>query len=68
MTEKQVVEERVYSASTSISLFNTKGSQDRNSKQGRNLDAAGDAEAMGIGEGEYCLLACFPWLAQPALL
>ena len=31
---------------------------------GRNLEAGADAEAM---EGCY-LLACFPWLAQPALL
>jgi hypothetical protein len=31
-------------------------------KQGRNLEAGADAEAM---EG-YCLLACFWWFAQPA--
>jgi hypothetical protein len=31
---------------------------------GRNLEAGADAEAM---EG-CCLLACFPWLAQPAFL
>jgi hypothetical protein len=31
MTEKQVVQERIYSASTSTLLFITKGSQDRNS-------------------------------------
>ena len=32
--------------------------------QGRNLEAGTDAEAM---EG-CCLLACSPWLAQPAFL
>jgi hypothetical protein len=31
-------------------------------KQGRNLEAGADAEAM---EG-CCFLACSPWLAQPA--
>jgi hypothetical protein len=31
MTEKQVVEERIYSAHASMLLFITKGSQDRNS-------------------------------------
>jgi hypothetical protein len=56
MTKKQVGEERVYSAYTSTLLFITKGSQDWNSSR--------DAEAM---EG-WCLLDCFPWLAQPALL
>jgi hypothetical protein len=35
-------------------LFIIKGSQVRNSKQGRNLEAGTDAEAME----EYCLLAC----------
>jgi hypothetical protein len=33
-------------------------------KQGSNLEAGADAEAM---EGCY-LLACSPWLAQPAFL
>jgi hypothetical protein len=62
MTKKQVGEERVYSAYTSILLFITKGSQDWNSQAGQKAGA--DAEAM-----ELCsLLACFPWLAQPALL
>lgn len=32
--------------------------------QGRNLEAGADVEAM---EG-CCLLACLPWLAQPAFL
>ena len=40
------------------------GCQDKNPKQGRNLDAGADAEAM---EG-CCLLAGFPWLAQAAFL
>jgi hypothetical protein len=61
MTKKQVGEERVYSACTSILLFITKevgtGTQ-------AGQEAGADAEAM-----EGCsLLACFPWLAQPALL
>jgi hypothetical protein len=61
MTKKQVGEERVYSAYTSILLFITKGSKDWNSA---GEEAGADAEAM-----EGCsLLACFPWLAQPALL
>jgi hypothetical protein len=55
MTKKQVGEERVYSAHTSILLFITKEA---------GQEAGADAEAM-----EGCsLLACFPWLAQPALL
>jgi hypothetical protein len=61
MTKKQVGEERVYLAYTSILLFITKGSQDRNSRS-KNLEwecgAGADAEAM---EGCY-------WLAQPAFL
>jgi hypothetical protein len=32
--------------------------------QGRNLEAASEAEAM---EG-HCLLACSPWPAQPAFI
>jgi hypothetical protein len=61
MTKKQVGEERVYSAYTSILPFI--------SKEVRTVIQAGqkagaDAEAM-----EGCsLLACLPWLAQPALL
>jgi hypothetical protein len=55
MTKKQVGEEWVYSAYTSILLFITKGSQGRNS-QGRNLEAEADAEVM---EGCY-VLACSP--------
>ena len=53
MTEIQVGKEIVYLAYTSTSLFNTKGRQDRNSKQGRNLEAGADAEAME--GGAYCL-------------
>ena len=61
MTKKQVGEERVYLAYTSILLFIT--------KEIRTLTQAGqekgaDTEAM---EG-YSLLACLPWLAQPPLL
>jgi hypothetical protein len=60
MTKKQIGEERVYSAYTSI-LFITK--KVRTGTQA-GQEAGADAEAM-----EGCsLLACFPWLAQPALL
>jgi hypothetical protein len=61
MTTKQVGEERVYSAYTFTLLFITK--EVRNGTQA-GQKAGADAEAM---EGCY-LLACFPWLAQPALL
>jgi hypothetical protein len=61
MTMKQVWEERVYSAYTSILLFITK--EVRTGSQA-GQEAGADADAM-----EGCsLLACFPWLAQPALL
>ena len=61
MTKKQVGEERVYSAYTSILLFITK--EVRTGTQA-GQKAGVDAEAM-----EGCsLLACFPWLAQSALL
>jgi hypothetical protein len=61
MTKKQVGEERVYSAYTSTLLFITKevktGTQ-------AGQEAGADTEAM-----EGCsLLACLPWLVQPALL
>ena len=61
MTKKQIEEERVYSAYTSILLFTTK--EVRTGTQ-TGQEAGADAEAM-----EGCsLLACFPWLAQPAHL
>jgi hypothetical protein len=60
MTKKQVGEERVYSAYTSTLLFITKVRTGTQASQ----EAGVDAEAM-----EGCsLLACFPWLAQPAFL
>jgi hypothetical protein len=61
MTKKQVGEERVYSPYTSILLFITKEVRTRTQA---GQEARADSEAM-----EGCsLLACFPWLAQPALL
>jgi hypothetical protein len=61
MTKKQAGEERVYSTYTSILLFITK--EVRTGTQ-VGQEAGADAEVM-----EGCsLLACFPWLAQPALL
>jgi hypothetical protein len=60
-TKKQVGEERVYSAYTSILLFITK--EARTGTQA-GQEAGADAEAM-----EGCsLLACLIWLAQLALL
>jgi hypothetical protein len=61
MIKKQVGEERVYSAYTSILLFITK--EVRTGTQ-TGQKAGADAEAM---EGCY-IPACFPWLAQLALL
>jgi hypothetical protein len=61
MTMKQVGEERVYLAYTSILLFITK---DVRTGTQAGQEARADAEAM-----EGCsLLAFLPWLAQPALL
>jgi hypothetical protein len=61
MNKKQVGEEQVYSAFISILLFITK--EVRTGTQA-DPEAEADAEAM-----EGCsLLACLPWLAQPALL
>jgi hypothetical protein len=61
MTKKQVGEERVYSAYTSILLFITK--EVRTGTQA-GQEAGADAGAM---EGRS-LRACLPWLTQPALL
>ena len=61
MNKKQVEVKKVYLAYTSILLFITK--EVRTGSQA-GQEAGADAEAM-----EGCsLLACFPWLAQPALL
>jgi hypothetical protein len=61
MTKKQVGEKRVYSAYNSILLFIT--------KEVRTGTQAGQkAGADGEAVGGCSLLACFPWLAQPALL
>jgi hypothetical protein len=61
MTKKQVGEERVYLAYTSMLLFITK--EIRTGTQA-GQEGGVDAEAM-----EGCsLLACLPWLAQLALL
>ena len=61
VTKKQVGEERVYSVYTSTLLFITK--EVRTGTQA-GQGAGADAEALD----ECYLLACFPWLAQPALL
>jgi hypothetical protein len=61
MTKKQVGEEKVYSAYTSILLFISK--EVRTGTQA-GLKAGPDTEAM-----EGCsLLACFLWVAQLAFL
>ena len=62
--QKQLGEEGVYFAHTSVELFITNGNW-QELRQGRNLEEAGaDAEAM---EG-CCSLACSPWLARPAFI
>jgi hypothetical protein len=61
MTKKQVGEKWVYSAYTSILLFIT---QEVRTGTQAGEEAGADTEAI---EG-YFLPACFPWLAQPALL
>jgi hypothetical protein len=61
MIKKQVGEEKVYSAYNSILLFITKEVK-TGTQTGK--EAGTDAEAM-----EGCsLLACSPWLVQPAVL
>jgi hypothetical protein len=61
MTKKQVGEERVYLAYISILLFIT--------KEVRTGTQAGQEAGTNTEAIEGCsLLACFPWLAQPALL
>jgi hypothetical protein len=61
MTKKQIGEGRVYLVYTSILLFITK---EVRTGTHAGQEAGADAEAM-----EGCsLLACLPWLAQPALL
>jgi hypothetical protein len=61
MAKKQVGEERVYSAYTSILLFIT--------KEVRTGPQAGQEAGADAGGMEGCfLLACFPWLAQLAFL
>ena len=61
MTMKQAGEESVYSAHTPTLLFITK-------EVGTGTQAGQGAEA-GAEAMEGCsLLACFPWLAQPAIL
>ena len=57
MIQRQVGEGRVYLAYISTLQFIIEGSQDMNElKQGRNLEAGAEAEAMG---GRHdCLLAC----------
>jgi hypothetical protein len=62
MTKKQFGEERVYSADT-FHITVHQRIQDWNSIQA-GQEAGANAEAM---EGCY-LMACFPWISQPALL
>ena len=46
MTKKKVEEEKVYLAYTSMLLFITEGSWDRNPSRAKNLEAGVDGEAM----------------------
>jgi hypothetical protein len=61
MTKKQVGKERVYSAYNSILLFITKEVR-------TGIPTGQEAGAVAEAMERYSLLACFPWLAQPALL
>jgi hypothetical protein len=63
MTKKQVGNKTVCLVYTSVLLINIEGSQVRNSKQGRNLEARADAKFT-----EGCSRACSPWLPQPVIL
>ena len=56
-------EERLFSFCFCIIVHN-QGKSGQELKQGRNLEAGADAEAM---DG-CCLLACSPWFAQSAFL
>jgi hypothetical protein len=60
MTKKQVGEERVYSAYISTLQLIIKVRTGTQAGQ----EAGADAEAME----ECSLLACFPWISQPAFL
>jgi len=60
VTKKQVREEMALLAYTFISLLII-GKSGQELKQGRNLEAGADSEAMECAT--YC---CFPCLAQPA--
>jgi hypothetical protein len=61
MTKKQVGEERVYLAYTSILLFITKEVR-------TGTQAGQEARADSMARRGHSLLAGFSWLAQPALL
>jgi hypothetical protein len=64
MTKKQVGEERDFSAYTSILLFITKGSQDRNSHRAGTWRQ--ELMQMPWRDAAYWLAS--PWLAQLAFL
>jgi hypothetical protein len=62
--QNQVVEERVYLVYTFHNTVHHQKKPEQDLKQGRNLRAGPDTEAME----ECCLLACSSWLAQSAFL
>jgi hypothetical protein len=64
MTKKQVGKERVYSVYTSTLLLITKGSKDWNSSRSWKQELMQRPWRIFF----FFLLACFPWLAQLALL
>ena len=64
MTRKQLTEGRGLFGLSFYITIHPQRELGQELKQGRNLEARADAEPM---EGR-CLLACFPWLAQPAFL
>jgi hypothetical protein len=67
MTKKQVGEKRVNPVYTSTLLFITKGSQDRNSHKGRNLESEADAEGHGgmLHAGLFPLACSACFLIKP---
>jgi len=64
MTKKQVGEKRAFFGLHFLRTIHQGRKSGPKLKQGRILEAGADAEAM---KG-CCLLACSPWLAQPAFL
>ena len=66
---KQLGEKMIYLAINFHSTVHHQRKSGQEPKQGRNLEAGAEAEAMEAEAMDgYCLLVCSPWLAQPAFL